>query len=65
MNDYNCSCVAGYMGKNCSIGKLLVFWNLLFLLFFAIFVTQSFHTARKVLVTFVIFAKFAISSILF
>ena len=23
MNDYNCSCVAGYTGKNCSIGKPL------------------------------------------
>ena len=23
MNDYNCSCVAGYTGKNCSISKLL------------------------------------------
>ena len=21
LNDYNCSCVAGYAGKNCSIGK--------------------------------------------
>ena len=21
MNGYNCSCVAGYTGKNCSIGK--------------------------------------------
>ena len=65
MNDYDCSCVAGYMGKNCSIGKLLVFWNLLFLLFFAIFVTQSFHTARKILHTFAIFVTFAISSLFF
>ena len=23
VNDYNCSCVAGYTGKNCSISKLL------------------------------------------
>ena len=37
----------------------------IFLLLFAIFVTQSFHSARKILVTFAIFAKFAISSILF
>ena len=32
---------------------------------FAIFVAQSFNIARKILVTFAIFAKFAISSILF
>ena len=22
VNDYNCACVAGYTGKNCSVGKL-------------------------------------------
>ena len=32
---------------------------------FAIFVIQSFHIARKILLTFAIFATFAISSILF
>ena len=25
VNDYNCSCAAGYTGKNCSIGKPIVF----------------------------------------
>ena len=25
MNGYNCSCVAGYTGKNCSIGKPILF----------------------------------------
>ena len=40
------------------------FRRLLFLIF-AIFLAQSFHVARKILVTFAIFAKFAISSILF
>ena len=39
------------------------FRRLLFLIF-AIFLAQSFHVARKILVTFAIFAKFAISSIL-
>ena len=32
---------------------------------FAIFFAQSFHLARKIPVTFAIFAKFAISSIFF
>ena len=27
LNDYNCTCVAGYGGKNCSIGECL-FWKL-------------------------------------
>ena len=27
VNDYNCSCVAGYTGKNCSIGKPILFKN--------------------------------------
>ena len=44
--------------------KCRILLNLLFLLFFAIFVAQSFHIAIKILVTFAIFAKFAISSIL-
>ena len=27
VNDYNCSCVAGYTGKNYSIGKPILFKN--------------------------------------
>ena len=27
VNDYNCSCVAGYTGKNCTIGKPILFKN--------------------------------------
>ena len=42
-----------------------MFSHAIVLAIFAIFVPQSFHTARKILVTFAIFAKFAISSILF
>ena len=40
------------------------FVKFVLLAIFAIFVAQSFHVARKILVTFAIFAKFAISSIL-
>ena len=48
-----------------SFCKYRILLNSMFFLFFAVFVTQSFHIARKFLVTFAIFAKFAISSILF
>ena len=48
-----------------SLSKCRILLNFLFLLLFAIFVTQSFLIARKILVTSAIFAKFAISSILF
>ena len=45
--------------------KCRILLNLLFLLFFAIFVAASFHIARKILVTFAIFAKFAAFTKLF
>ena len=41
------------------LSRCRILWNLLFLLFFAIFVAQSFHIGRKILVNFAIFAKFA------
>ena len=43
--------------------KCRILLNLLFLLFFVIFVAQSFHIAVTILVTFAIFGKFANSSI--
>ena len=46
------------MSRKCRISL-----TLLFLLFFAIFVAQSFHIAVTILVTFAIFGKFANSSI--
>ena len=43
------------------------FWRICYCCYFChtIFVTQSFHIARNILLTFAIFATFAISSILF
>lgn len=28
VNDYNCICLPGYIGKNCSVGKVLIYTHL-------------------------------------
>ena len=44
-----------------SLSKCRILWNLLFLLFFAIFVAQSFHIAGKILVNFGFFQNLGTS----
>ena len=47
MNDYNCSCVVGYSGKNCSIGKPIVFKIVTKALYRTVYYSQRTNSMQK------------------